>query len=78
MIEVTIRDENKLLCLLTIRPAKDKQGDLTPDALEVDAFLPYKGITLSATIPAGGDKTAQVARALMAIFPPVPIPPEKQ
>ena len=76
MIEVTIREGMELLCLLTIRPARDKQGELNAEALDVNAFIPGDGITLSATIPAGGERPAQVARALMAVFPPVLTPKE--
>jgi hypothetical protein len=63
----------ELLCLLTIRPAEDKKGEPIPDALEVDAFIPERGEHLSATMPAGGERTAQVARALMTVFPPAPL-----
>jgi hypothetical protein len=66
MIEVTIRDESKLLYIVIIRPATDKSGQ---PILDVDAFIPAKGTTLSATMPGGGEISQRVARALMTVFP---------
>ena len=78
MIEATIRDENNLLYILIIRPATCMHDQPIRDALEVDVFIPAKGEHLSATMPAGGDPPAQIARAFMTVFPPAHLTPQEQ
>lgn len=74
MIEALIRDDTRLICVITIQPAPEK------DSLNLDIFIPSKGQTLSGVMPAGGEPAVQVARAIMTIFPvsalPKPADPE--
>lgn len=72
MIEALIRDEKRLKCVITIQPAADK------DSLNVDLFLPSEGKTLSGVMPAGGEAAAQVARAIMTVFPVSALPPDER
>lgn len=68
MIEAQIRDEKRLICLITIQPGPDKKS------LNVDLFLPAEGKTLSGVMPAGGEAAQQVARAVMTVYPLSAIP----
>lgn len=63
MIEALIRDDKRLICLVSIRPGPDKES------LNVDIFLPGQGKTLSGVMPAGGEPAQQVARAVMTVYP---------
>lgn len=72
MIEALIRDEKRLICVVTIRETPDK------DSLNVDVFIPSKGQTLSGLMPAGGEPAQQVARAIMTVFPVSAIPPAER
>ena len=69
MIEALIRDEKKLVCVVTIQPGPDK------DSLNCDIFIPSKGQTLSGVMPAGGEPAQQVARAVMTVYPISALPP---
>ena len=68
MIEALIRDEKRLICVITIQLAPDK------DSLNVDIFIPGEGKTLSGVMPAGGSAPQQVARAIMTVFPVSALP----
>ena len=72
MIEVLIRDEKRLIYVLTIRQGPDK------DRLDVDVFIPSAGKTLSGVMPAGGGAPQQVARAIMTVFPVSALPPAER
>lgn len=72
MIEAQIRDDKRLISLITIRPGADEES------LNVDVFLPGEGKTLSGVMPAGGGATQQVARAIMTVFPVSALPLEKR
>ena len=72
MIEAMIRDDQRLLCLLTIQPGPDKES------LNVDLFIPGKGQTLSGVMPAGGEPAQQVARAIMTVYPVSALSPEER
>jgi len=63
MIEALIRDDNRLVSLITIHPGPDA------DSLNIDVFLPGEGKTLCGIMPAGGGATQQVARAIMTVYP---------
>lgn len=70
MIEALIRDEKRLVCVITIQEGPDK------DSLNVDIFIPSKGQTLSGAMPAGGEPAQLVARAVMTVFPVSALKPE--
>jgi len=72
MIEALIRDDKRLICLLTIRKGPDKES------LNVDVFLPGEGKTLSGVMPAGGGELQQVARAVMTVYPVSALSPEER
>jgi len=72
MIEALIRDDKRLICVITIQSAADK------DSLNVDLFLPGEGKTLSGLMPAGGGAPQLVARAVMTVFPISVISPEER
>lgn len=72
MIEALIRDEKRLICVVTICQGPDK------DRLDVDLFLPGEGKTLSGVMPAGGEAAQQVARAIMTVYPVSALPPEER
>lgn len=63
MIEALIRDEKRLICVITIQPSTNK------DSLNVDLFLPGEGKTLSGVMPGGSEPTKLVARAIMTVYP---------
>ena len=63
MIEALIRDDKRLICLVTIQSVPGRDG------LNVDMFIPREGKTLSGVMPAGGGIPQQVARAIMTVFP---------
>lgn len=68
MIEALIRDDIRLICLITIQPGPDKES------LNVDLFTPGEDKTLSGVMPAGGEATQLVARAIMTVFPVSDLP----
>jgi len=70
VIEALIRDDKRLICVITIQPSTNK------DSLNVDLFLPAEGKTLSGVMPAGGEAPQQVARAVMTVFPVSALRPE--
>ena len=70
MIEALIRDDKRLICVVTIQDGPDKQS------LNVDIFIPGKGQTLSGVMSAGGEPAQLVARAIMTVYPISAIPPE--
>jgi len=70
MIEALIREDVRLICLITIQPGPDT------DSLNVDVFLPGEGKTLSGVMPGGGGAPQQVARAIMTVFPISGLTPE--
>jgi len=63
-----IRDDKRLISVVTIRQGPDK------DSLNVDLFIPGEGKTLSGVMPAGGGELQQVARAIMTVYPVSSLP----
>lgn len=63
MIEALIRDDKRLVCVVIIQDGPDRES------LNVDIFIPSKGQTLSGVMPAGGEAPAQVARAIITVYP---------
>jgi len=72
MIEAMIRDDKRLISVVTIRQGPDK------DSLNVDLFIPGEGKTLSGVMSAGGGELQQVARAIMTVYPISAIPPAER
>ena len=72
MIEALIRDDVKLVCLITVRPGPDGGSS------DVDIFIPSEGKTLSGVMPAGGEPAQQVARAIMTVFPVSALTPKER
>lgn len=72
MIEALIRDDKRLICLITIQPTADEES------LNVDLFIPGEGKTLSGVMPAGGGAAQQVARAIMTAYPISALTPEER
>ncbi|TET95034.1 MAG: hypothetical protein E3J26_03535 [Candidatus Zixiibacteriota bacterium] len=68
MIEALIRDDTRLVCLITIQDGPDG------DSLRVDVYIPSKGQTLSGLMPSGGGELQQVALAIMTVYPVSALP----